>query len=705
MCLDSNVVSFSHLCYNLSGCRRSNIIKEQICMLNPINKKPGRWFCVFFIFLAAAFASQAAPPHPRLLLQQLDRALKPMMNVMGTNALQMRDPDIPRAEYRQQPDGVEYILAILIDFSDQPGQKPVSAFDGAIFGDSGTSMKLYYEEVSYGQLQIQPGYLNGVVPQSGRWYRASKPMSYYGEGAGTVMSGKYAELAAEACEAADDDVDFSRYDRDGDGYIDHLMIIHAGNDEASSGIAADIWSALIGIVPGVYDGVRASSAIMLAEDPSSEVINVGIYCHEFFHDFGAPDLYSWDRPVGHWDLMAYFGPYQDNGQHPSHIGGYLKWDFDANPFNGIEGWMIPTKLAEHGSYSIDSFELPAGDRLYKIDIPGKLGKEYFLLENRNKLSGAIYDTHLPESGIVIWHIDENESISFANSRRVWVEDPTDPTHRSLSKATDGAAYSSDDEQTTFSPATEPDSSANDGGYSGIIITDIGAEGTSIPFTLFAGDTYEPNGSIAEAFGSLEFGKEYSSYIRDDGDIDFFRFRADSDSNILIYLDNIPEGLDYDLQAFDPQELPIESSIEQQQAGEILNFRTRTAGVYYVAVSSRDGYSATQTYSLTVDSIPFSLGIIAVSKVYPNPGPGGKETIWFDLKLLSPVEILTLEIYTVFGDLVYTDSMFSINRTGRFSWDARAETGERVASGIYVYVLKAELNGETDVETGKIAIVY
>lgn len=295
---------------------------------------------------------------------------------------QMVDPDVPKEGYKPQSDGVEYILAIRIDFSDQPGQKPASDFNSAIFGMRDTSMRLYYEEVSYGQMHILPGYLEGVVPTGKRWYRARKPMSYYGSG--IIMTDRYRELVAEACAAADADVDFSKYDRDGNGYVDHLMIIHAGDDEASTGVTEDIWSIEFDAGPGVYDGVMVSSAMILAEDPSSNFINIGIYCHEFFHEFGAPDLYAWDHPVGYWCLMGESGPYLDNGQHPSHICGYLKWDFDADPLNGIRGWLKPNTLTSGGSYYVDSLELPTGNRLYKIDIPSKLGREYFLLENRNK---------------------------------------------------------------------------------------------------------------------------------------------------------------------------------------------------------------------------------------------------------------------------------------------------------------------------------
>ena len=548
-------------------------------MINLIRKKNWLWFYTYFILLTVAFASQAAPPHPRFFLQQLDRALQPMLNVSGTNMLQFRDPDVPKQGYAPQVDGVEYILAILIDFFDQPGQKPISAFDDALFGTSGTSMRLYFEEVSYGQMRVRPGYLNGVLPREGRWYRARKAMSYYGQGSQVVMSDKYSELAQEACEAADADVDFSRYDRDGDGYVDHLMLIHAGDDEASSLAPSDIWSGVINNVPGIYDGVGISSVMVVAEDPSNDFINVGIYSHEFFHEFGAPDLYSWEYPVGHWCLMGYKGPYQDDGKHPSHICGYLKWDFNANPFDGAEGWLEPVTLTSHGSYFVDSFENPEGNRLYKVDIPGKLGREYFLIENRNKLSGAIYDTYLPESGIVIYHIDEDLSVNFTNARRVWVEDPADPDHSRLSRATAGAAYSADDGQTSFTPATDPDSSTNDGEYSGIIMTDIGAEGMTMSFTYFSGDTYEPNDSITDAYGFLEYGREYLSYIRDDRDVDFFKFRADANANMLVYLEDMPENLDYDVQAFDSRGGSINASAEEYQTEEVLNFKTQTSGVY------------------------------------------------------------------------------------------------------------------------------
>ncbi|HGJ65523.1 TPA: M6 family metalloprotease domain-containing protein, partial [bacterium] len=477
-------------------------------------------FCIAIIIFSFAFISYSAPPNPKLFFIQMeDGSFAPKMNITNINAMQMLDPDMIRKDYVKQDDGIEYILAIRIDFSDQPGKKPSSVFNQALFGKEGTSMYLYFNEVSYGQMQIQSGYLGGVVPDGDRWYRAKNKMTYYGSG--NIMTERYRELVEEACTMADAEVDFSRYDRDGDGYVDHLMIIHSGNDEASTGVSGDIWSAAVTGIKGVYDGTKIMSAIIVAEDPSEEYLNIGIFCHEFFHEFGAPDLYAWDYPVGFWCLMGMFGPYLDNGQHPSHICSYLKWDFDADRSNGIRGWLEPIEIKEQGTYFVDSLGLPKGKRSYKIDMPHKFGREYFIIENRNTKAGTIYDTFLPESGIIIWHIDENQPSSFSYPHRAWVEDPSDPDRSSARKATSGAGFSLDDKQTSFTPTTYPNSNANDGSYSGIIITDIGSIGLSMPFSLFFDDSYEPNNSISEAFGPLVIKKQYTSFLKNQEDIDFY----------------------------------------------------------------------------------------------------------------------------------------------------------------------------------------
>ena len=386
----------------------------RFCLLGVIS--------LFFLLHPCA----AAPPNP-YLFYNYNPATNDWTPKAPTSEDQFHDAldrcCFVREQSVLQEDGIEFVLAIKIDFSDQPGQRPGTAFDQYLFADKDISLKTYYKEVSYGQMDIQPGPMGGVVPEGNRWIRAQNPMSYYGEGQINVRRSQ--ELVREACAAVDDMVDFSAYDRDGDGVVDHVFVIHSGNDQASTVEMNDIWSILTQGVNGEFDGVRVSAAVLVGEEPNFDAPHLGIYFHEFFHDFGAPDVYGGNfvGPLDHkWGLMGQFGPYQGeiingigSGLQPSHISGYLKWDFDARPENGRLGWIQPVEIKENiVKLSIPSFELPPHDnKLFKIDIPGKINKfgdttEFLLIENRYRESGALFDTRLPESGILIWHIDETE---------------------------------------------------------------------------------------------------------------------------------------------------------------------------------------------------------------------------------------------------------------------------------------------------------
>ena len=185
-----------------------------------------------------------------------------------------------------QEDGIEYVLAIKIDFSDQPGQRSGAALDRYLFSDREVSLKTYYREVSYGQMDIQPGPMGGIVPKGNQWVRARNPMSYYGEGRINVRRSR--ELVREACAAVDAMVDFSAYDRDKDGVVDHVFIIHSGDDQASTLEVNDIWSILTPNVNSEFDGVLVSTAVLVGEEPSFDTPHLGIYFHEFLTTLARP---------------------------------------------------------------------------------------------------------------------------------------------------------------------------------------------------------------------------------------------------------------------------------------------------------------------------------------------------------------------------------------------------------------------------------
>ena len=222
---------------------------------------------IFIFFLS--YPCAAAPPNPYLFYNynSVTNAWTPKT---PTSEVQFRDAlhgcCFVREQSVLQEDGIEFVLAIKIDFSDQPGQRPGEAFDRYLFADEGVSLKTYYREVSYGQMDIQPGPAGGVVPPGNQWVRAQEPMSYYGEGQINVRRSQ--ELVREACAAVDDIVDFSAYDRDKDGVVDHVFIIHSGDDQASSLEVNDIWSILTRDVNREFDGVWVSAAILVGEEPS-----------------------------------------------------------------------------------------------------------------------------------------------------------------------------------------------------------------------------------------------------------------------------------------------------------------------------------------------------------------------------------------------------------------------------------------------------
>ena len=109
----------------------------------------------------------------------------------------------------------------------------------------------------------------------------------------------------------------------------------------------------------------------------------------------------------------------------------------------------------------------------------------------------------------------------------------------------------------------------------------------------------------------------------------------------------------------------------------------------------------QTFS-TRDIFAFADEIVA----YPNPA-SSEVNINFKLTMSADV---TLGIYNVRGELLYTDELQNVvgqqsaTRNERFIWKCKNQTGERVASGVYIYILEAKRKGETVRQTGKVAVV-
>ena len=520
--------------------------------------------------------------------------------------------------------------------------------------------------------------------------------------------------------------------------VDHVFIIHSGDDQASTAEMSDIWSILTQGVNREFDGVWVSTAVLVAEEPTFNKPHLGIYFHEFFHDFGAPDVYggNFTGPSDHkWGLMGQFGPYQGEiidgigtGLQPSHISGYLKWDFDARPENGRLGWIHPVNIKENvTNLSIPSFELlPHDNKLFKIDIPDKIDEvgdstEFFLIENRNRESGALFDTHLPESGILIWHIDETEvrppgAIDAAS--QIWLEDPNDPKHHGippdnpnnidLRTVTDGAAYSADDRETSFTPATDPNSNANDGTISKISITNIGFEGQEMTISVAFGDTYEPNDELTEAF-PIEFDQTYESFIANEKDKrDLYQFNAIPGEAVVATLTTRPDTVDYRLSILDKSGRYIATAEQDEETELQIVFQPEQADIYLISVESLSGFSEVHSYLLSVQAVETTSGALRLARirVFPNPMRADHSEIVFSYTIpnFQLAEEVELEIFNVAGDLVHTEVRQDVIGSGQFRWNGKNVSDETVATGIYIFVISATQGEEIVQEIGKIGLV-
>lgn len=371
---------------------------------------------------------------------------------------------IGKISYSPTTIGTTKAIVILIGFTDAQASSThtPSYFNNLLFSTSSGAKSLtnYYNEVSYNQLNI-------VGTASPKCYTSSHTMSYYGADSSTGIddvNGRISKLAEEAISLAANDINFAQYDGDGDGVVDHVIIIHAGNDQASSGVSKDIWSHQRDLNM-VVDGVRINSYTMLAEGSP-----LGTFAHEFGHDIGLPDLYNTDTGSGvvwDWDLMD-DGSWNNNGNTPAHPSAWSKIQL---------GWITPITVTTQTTVNIPQLETNQYNSVYKISSSNMPSTEYFLVENRQKTG---FDSYLPDDGIVIWHIDEAQGSLLSNDINNGIIKHVAVESESIGLTMLGdAAYSSNDWQTTFSPTSYPNSNSNAGISTGIFIYNIGSSGSSM----------------------------------------------------------------------------------------------------------------------------------------------------------------------------------------------------------------------------------
>ena len=233
---------------------------------------------------------------------------------------------------------------------------PIYDAAGALRGTSDDTMRNYYLEQSHGTYTV-----SGDI---GDWVMLDLPESWYGADSevGTDdLTGDVWRVARDAIvayAAAHPDFDWAQYDQENpwgitgsdfrqpDGYLDHLILIHAGSDQSAGGGAEgtdSIWAHSWGIYENYSGGPGDGPGMMI---PGTEGLgpqglgiwaynytinpedgDVGVFCHEFGHDLGLSDQYDYssytgDATSGFWTIMgsgSWLGRQWGGGSQPSNM--------------------------------------------------------------------------------------------------------------------------------------------------------------------------------------------------------------------------------------------------------------------------------------------------------------------------------------------------------------------------------------------------
>ncbi len=266
------------------------------------------------------------------------------------------------------------------------------------YGGTGC-VRQYFRDSSKGQFECQFDVFGPVTLSQNRRY-------YGGNSGGTDKAPE--QMVVEACRALDSQIDFRDYDRDGDGKVDNVYVIYAGQGEASYGSSETVWPHSWNLTEaGIdlkLDGVVIDMYGCSNEWEKNEPDGMGTFTHEFSHILGLPDLYHTASEVyytpGEWSVLDY-GPYNNDGRTPPAYSS-----FERNAM----GWINLTELtAGEGVKELD--DLQTTNSAYCITNPAN-EKEFYLLETRNQTG---WDKYLPSQGMLIWHVDYNSSTWASNT--------------------------------------------------------------------------------------------------------------------------------------------------------------------------------------------------------------------------------------------------------------------------------------------------
>ncbi len=379
----------------------------------------------------------------------------------------LRAPQPPRVS------GEVCNLVLLVRFANQSSQFDAADFEPVFNGASGSVWE-YYDEVSYGQVDMQSTIVGWIdLPYDDSYYAYNEYTHGYPQ-----------RMVRHAADALDDQgFDFSQFDCNNDGEIDAIDVIHSGPGYETSGDSDHIhshYSSLSWTGDTFYkDGVEINAYHTEPEVQANGVdpTQIGVIVHETGHFFGLPDLYDYGYDsggIGLWGVMCsgpWAGPNMD-GTVPTHFSIWSKYKL---------GWVSPQHI-QANAYGVRL--RPADSHADGVRLDAGLPyRQYFLLENRQQQS---YDSYLPGAGLLIFHIDDNQSSNDDQNHYLVDLEQADGLRELNSSfyeqgdSADPWPYGGKD---AFTPSSNPSSDAYGGSDSDVSVLAITRSGSDVTFDV------------------------------------------------------------------------------------------------------------------------------------------------------------------------------------------------------------------------------
>ena len=290
--------------------------------------------------------------------------------------------------------GSHRIPVILVEFQDDRFSidDPKAAFE-AMLNEDGYSANGATGSVHEFYTENSHGLYDPVFEVFGPYLLSKNRASYANNAAGALL---------EACKGMNAQIDFSRYDSDGDSYVDMTLMYYSGYSQAEGADATHIWPHASSVYSGTQlDGKYLGTYFCTAElkgYSGTKMCGIGPTTHEFAHSLGLPDFYDTDYETNEEAGGLYSfstmcsGSYNNDGRTPPY--------FNAEELMML-GWMDGlTEVERQGNLTIP----PIRDRVaYKV--PSSVAGEYFVLECRAKTR---WDAYLPGHGLLVYHVDKSQ---------------------------------------------------------------------------------------------------------------------------------------------------------------------------------------------------------------------------------------------------------------------------------------------------------